>query len=467
MVTTPATRPGTRILLFALVWLSIAWFGSWEWNPNTTTRLFAAISLVEKGDATIDEFATLTIDKAEFGGHAFCDKAPGMTLMALPAVAVATWVSGERSVAVPKVFGDPELGRFLRLRQRLAVASGPALLTAIAAVLLFDLALGLTASGGAALVAALAYALGTPAWGWSTTVTGHAAVAALYVIAVWAFRRGGVRWAMLGGAALGWAVVVEYQAVLAGLVIAAGAAWHVRGRADHGRWLVAAAIGGIAGLLPLLAYNLIAFGTPFRIAYSGVQGFEGMRQGLFGLGWPRPKVLLEILIGDRRGLVWVAPILLLAPPGLALLAERRDARGLAATLAGAILVVLLVNAAYYYWDGGNSTGPRHAIPLVGLAALGLAPLWADGGWRRIAAALLLPLSMAINLMIAAAEIFAPPDYRWPLLTAVYDLRFRLGDLRTIPSEWWGWTTWHGLELYLAIALPLLGILCRQVRRGSS
>jgi hypothetical protein len=99
-----------------------------------------------------------------------------------------------------------------------------------------------------------------------------------------------------------------------------------------------------------------------------------------------------------------------------------------------------------------------------VAALGLAMVWAEGGWLRIAAAALLPVSMAINLIVASAEIFAPPEYRWPLRRAVWDLRFRMGDLRTVPSEWWGWSTWHGLYLYLAIALPLLALLIRQARR---
>ncbi len=448
-------------LLFVLVWLSAAWFGSWEFNPNNATRLFAAIAMVEDGDARIDRFAALTIDKAEFDGHTYLDKAPGMTLMALPAVAAVTWATGERSAAMPMVFGDPALGRFLRWRLRVAAASGPALLTAVAAVLLYDLALGLTGSAAAALAGALAYALGSPIWGWSTTITGHAVVAAMYVIAIWAFwraageRRRGL--ALLGGAALGWAVVVEYQAVLAGLAIAGWAAWRLRDR----RMLAAAAVGGIAALVPLAGYNLFAFGTPFRIAYAGVQGFEGMRHGLFGLGWPRARVLVEILAGDRRGLVWVAPVLVLAPVGLALVAERQ--RDLARMAAAVIAIVLLVNAAYFYWDGGNSTGPRHALPLIGPAALAVAAVWAAGGRGRAAAGLLLAVSMAVNLMIAAAEVFAPPEYRWPLYSAVYALRFSRGDLRTWPSEWLGWSTWGGLGLYLVVALPLLGVLCWLVR----
>ncbi|RZM11704.1 MAG: hypothetical protein EOP68_03055, partial [Sphingomonas sp.] len=106
----------TRALLFFLVWLSVAWFGSWELNPNNAVRMFAAVSLVEDGDATIDQFAPLTIDKATFGGHAYLDKAPGMTLMALPAVAAVNASSGWRSADVGVAPGAPDMAHFLRAR---------------------------------------------------------------------------------------------------------------------------------------------------------------------------------------------------------------------------------------------------------------------------------------------------------------------------------------------------------------
>ena len=444
---------GIRAGLFLLVWVSCAWFGSWELNPNNATRLFAAIRMVEDGSATIDPFAPLTIDKAQFGDHAYLDKAPGMTLMAVPAVALTDAVTGDRADRYqPSVF-DLGFVDYLKLRTRVAAATGSALLTAIAAVMLFDLALIVTGGVGAGLFAALAYALRTPIWGYSTTLLGHASVAALFVIALVGVARGGGRWLAVAGLALGWAVVVEYQAVLAGSVIGFWALW--RHRTDRRAiWPFLAA--GLVGVVPLFAYNLFAFGTPFRIGYSGVVGFEGMQQGLFGLTVPHVAVLREILIGPTRGLVWVAPILILAPIGLWQLAEARATRGLALTAAGVALIALLVNAAYVYWDGGNATGPRHAMPLTGVAALGLAPLWASlhWGWQRAALALLLAGSVAINLTIAAAEIFAPPEYRWAWWQAVIQLRFRHGDLRTIPSEWWGWTTWAGLYLWVAVAIPL-------------
>ena len=458
---------GVRPTLFLLVWLSIAWFGSWEFNPNNAVRMFAAVSLVEQGDATIDEFAPLTIDKAIFGDHAYSDKAPGMTLMALPAVALATWASGVTSAEHNLSADDPAFARFLRLRQRLAVALGPALLAGLAAVLLYDVGWTTTGRRDAALFGALGTMLGTPLWGWSTTLIGHAVVAALYVAAVWCFlRRPSARGALFGGAALGWAVMVEYQAALTGLVIAGWAAWRWHSAAGGWRAVGLAAVGGVAALLPLLGYNLVAFGTPFRIGYSGVVGFEGMDQGLFGLTWPRPRALVEILVGDRRGLLWVAPVLVVAPLGLGTLGEKARTRGLATMAALAAIVVLLVNAAYVYWDGGNSTGPRHAMPAAALLGIGLAPWWAclRSTTARWGAAALLALSMAINAVIAAADVFAPPQFRWPFWRIVVEQRFLAGDLRTWPSEWLGWTPWQGLALYLACALPLLAWLVRRAAR---
>ncbi|MCU6454262.1 hypothetical protein LPN01_09240 [Sphingomonas sp. A2-49] len=462
-----------RIVLFALVWFSCVWFGSWELNANTATRLFAAISLVEDGDATIDEFAPLTIDKAMFDGHVFLDKAPGMTLMALPAVRIADASTGERAATFGAAPAGPAFERYLRLRTRLAVATGPALLTALAAVLLFDMAQGISGSAAAGLFAALGYALGTPVWGWSTTLLGHAVVADCYAVALWAVWRGtrdpagGTGHALLAGASLGWAVVVEYQAVLAGAAIAIWAVWRAWPRPDRWRLIAAACVAGCVALLPLGIYNVIAFGTPFRVGYSGVVGWEGMHQGLFGLGVPRLRVLQSILFSFRLGLIWVAPVLALAPLGLWYWARRRKTRDIALAAAVAALIVLLVNAAYVYWDGGNTTGPRFAIPAVAPMALGLAAEWmrSPGRGERWVMAAVLMLSIAINAAIAAADIFAPPVTAFPVWQWVIAGNFAHGFLRTVPSEWFGWSAWAGFAWWMALALPAMAWLARAVRRG--
>ncbi len=462
-----------RIVLFALVWFSCAWFGSWELNANNATRMFAAVSLVEDRDATIDEFAPLTIDKAAFGGHVYLDKPPGMTLMALPAVWLADRLTNERSAQFGAAPAGPAFERYLRLRTRLAAASGPAVLTAIAAVLLFDLASAITGSAAAGLFAALGYALGTPVWGWSTTLLGHAVVADCYVVALWAIWRGtrgdtpGTGYAALVGASLGWAVVVEHQAVLAGAVIAGWTLWRIWRRVDRWRLIGAAVIAGVIAMLPLGLYNVVAFGTPFRVGYSGVVGWEGMHQGLFGLGMPRLRVMWAILFSYRLGLVWVAPVLVLAPVGLWFWARRRRYRDLALVMAGAALVVVLVNAAYVYWQGGNTTGPRFLIPAIAPLALGLAAEWmrAHSRGERAAMALVLALSIAINAVIASADIFAPPVTAFPLWQSVITGSFANGYLRTVPSEWFGWSNWAGFYMWVALALPTMAWLAWRVRQA--
>jgi hypothetical protein len=57
-------------------------------------------------------------------------------------------------------------------------------------------------------------------------------------------------------------------------------------RADRSAVLAAASGDAATLLIPFVAYNMIAFGTPFRLGYSSAVGFAGMNQGLFGLTSP-------------------------------------------------------------------------------------------------------------------------------------------------------------------------------------
>ncbi|SMF61560.1 hypothetical protein [Allosphingosinicella indica] len=459
----PRATPSPRrlmLLVFLLTWLSCCYFGSWAWNPNNTTRLFAAISLVEDGDATIDEFQHLTIDRAKFGDHYYTDKPPGMTLMAVPAVALANAWTGQTSHAMAKEqMGD--FDRYLLVRTRIATAMSSALLTALGAVALFWLAWSLTGSAGAALFGSLGYALATPIWGWSTTLFGHAAVGALLIIGTAALhhvaiRPPGVRTriaAALAAATLAWALVVEHHAVFAVLAVLLYGLWETRSLAARER-LVLLGCGLVAGLVaiaPLPLYNLLAFGTPFQVGYQGVVGWEGMQQGVLGLTYPKPEVLWEITFGMRRGILWFAPVLVLAPVGLWLLWRRPEARGTAALAVAVDAIYWLLNASYVYWDGGNSSGPRHAMPGVPFLALGLAGFWAlvRPPLFRAAALLLFEVSAAIAFITAAAEPMAYAEIAFPLRDEIWQ-RFSRDDIRALPIEFLGWTPKQAVTLYLAI-----------------
>lgn len=472
MQDTPLVRGphGVALVLFALVWFSCTWFGSWELNPNNATRLFAAFAIVERGDARIDRFQSLTIDKAQFGDHYYMDKAPGMTLMAVPLVWATDKVTGGETRDLVIDAANPRLARFMLLRLRVAVALGAALLTAFAAVLLLDMATGITASPAAGVFAALSYALGSVVWGWSTTMLGHAPVAALLLIATWAIWRGtgGAgeikrwRYPLMAGLALGWAVGIEFQAALGGVAIGLWAIWRTQGMAwrARGRVLAVAVVAGVVSVLPLFAYNLFAFGTVFRLGYQGVVGFNGMQQGLFGLTYPKPEALFGILFGVRRGLLWVSPVIVLGGFGVARMIRARATRDLGVLAAAVIGIVLLVNASYVYWDGGASIGPRHSVPAIPFLAIGLAALWGEwrARWQRVVLVALLALSMVINLMIASTDVFGSEAYADPLWDRTIVGMFLPGNLSTIPSDFFGWGAWRGFGLYLDIAVPLLVLL---------
>ncbi|GGA53945.1 glycosyltransferase family 39 protein [Sphingomonas psychrolutea] len=472
---------GVALLLFALVWLSCVWFGSFELNPNNATRLFGALSLVERGEATIDRYQTLTIDKAQFtrksGVHYYMDKAPGVTLMAAPVVWATNWITGGNSYDQVIDITNPKLADFLRLRLGLAVAFGAALLTAFAAVLLLDLGTGITGSPAAGLFAALGYALGSIVWGWSTTLFGHAPVAALLLMATWAIWRGTSgdreigrwRYPLMAGAALGWAVAIEFPSALGGIAIGLWALWRSREAAwPMRRRLYLIAVGtALVAVLPLAAYNQFAFGTPFMTGYQGVVGFGGMNEGLFGLTYPKPAVLWEILFGTRRGMLWVAPVLVLGALGVSRMIRAPATRDLGVLALSVILIVLAVNASYAYWDGGASVGPRHSVPAIPFLALGLAPFWASlrGMGAKVAAAALLGASMLLNLVVAATDIFAPETMITPVWTRNFVGLFAHAKLNTVPNLYWGWQPWWGFALYLDIALPLLGLMLWWTRRA--
>ena len=472
---------GVALLLFALVWLSCVWFGSFELNPNNATRLFGALSLVERGEATIDRYQTLTIDKAQFtrksGTHYYMDKAPGVTLMAAPVVWATNWITGGNSYDQVIDITNPKLADFLRLRLALCVAFGAALLTAFAAVLLLDLGTGITGSPAAGLFAALGYALGSIVWGWSTTLFGHAPVAALLLIATWAIWRGTSgtreigrwRYPLMAGAALGWAVAIEFPSALGGIAIGLWALWRSREAAwPVRRRLYLIAVGtAVVAVLPLAAYNQFAFGTPFMTGYQGVVGFGGMNEGLFGLTYPKPYVLWEILFGTRRGMLWVAPVLVLGALGVARMIRNPATKDLGVLALSVILIVLAVNASYAYWDGGASVGPRHSVPAIPFLALGLAPVWASLRTlaAKIAAASLLGASMLLNLVVAATDIFAPETMVTPVWTRNFAGLFAHARLNTVPNLYWGWQPYWGFALYLDIALPMLALMLWWTRRA--
>jgi hypothetical protein len=425
-------------MLFVTALLSYGWFINGVGGPNPLSRIALTLSLLEQRTVTVDRwvalFPTTFADKSQVGEHYYSDKAPGVSLLALPAV----WLGDHlwRDLAAPRLgakacdLGPPtargcEASRVFVLTWIAGIATS-ALAMALAVVLLFRLALRLTGEPQGAVFAALALGFATPAFGWATAFFGHATSAALLLAAMVAIvgctapglSRRSACWGGLGaGLALGAAVAVEYTALPASLALGLFALWRLRALPGDVAMPVigCAVLGGLAALLPVLIYNAAAFGSPFRPGYADVVGFEGMSDGLFGIGAPSPGVLVELLFGRFRGLLWVAPVLVLVPLAAATWWRRGFAGDALAVCLAVFACFLLVNAGYVYWEGGDSTGPRHLTPALPFLCLTLASLWGvlSRPWRIVAAGLL-GLSAMLSLACTAVDMTAPEIYRAPL-----------------------------------------------------
>jgi hypothetical protein len=141
--------------------------------------------------------------------------------------------------------------------------------------------------------------------------------------------------------------------------------------------------GFVLGLVPLFAFGIWAFGSPFRLAYSGAAidpGAGGAEQAnvhglFFTLTSPHPHFAVDVLF-SQRGLITLTPVLAAAIAGIALL-WRRGLRSEAALIAGLVVaevVWMAFRPTYELALGGWVPGPRFLIPLLPFLAFALAPV---------------------------------------------------------------------------------------------
>lgn len=415
----------TAIGIFLLAFAAFAWLApQGPGDAQVVTRLGLTLSIVESGRLDIDRFAKHTIDKAQVKGHYYADKVPGLSFLAIPVVAATALLINATGATVD----SEEPADFARFAKVATIAVN-GLISALATAVLFLTAIRLGATRTGALFAAGALAFATPFFGWSTAFLAHSVSGSLlmFVAAAIALAFAGDRAGQslpppmlfgLGlGMLLGYTIVVDLTAApacLLGGVLALVLASRL-GAAAWFRMASGLALGGVLGLLPLLVYNQIAFGSPFTLGYSAVVGFEGMQQGFFGITWPKPSILAELLFGLYRGLLPLSPVLVLVPVGLYVMWREPSTRVAAGAILFVICSFLWINASYHYWNGGWSTGPRHLVPMLPLCCLALAFAWPRAFWARIVTLVLLAASLVLSLICAEAGMFAPSGIRNPLV----------------------------------------------------
>ncbi len=362
--------------VFLIVWISLAYF--WharDWN--TASRLMLTYSLVDRGSIRLDGLDDQTGDKAFYNGHFYSDKLPGYSFFAAAAYAQIKLI-----FQFPPHPIDAEGFAYWPADYAVTlVTSG--FLTPLTAALLVVLCGRLGCTPRIAAMLGLAYGLGTPAFVYGALAYGHQAASACLLgsfALLWARGEKTRNWSLiLAGFLASYASVIELQVGPVSAILGIYAIVLVLRRKLPAVGLLWFAIGAAVPTLFLLAYNMIAFGSPLRMGYffHATQRFAQVHNASnpLGLGAPDLSRVADLTIKPARGLFWYAPITLLTIPGLiALFIKRRF--DVAIVSAAIIAAVFVVNLSYPEWSGGWSTGPRLLLPLLPFSMLAAAGLLA-------------------------------------------------------------------------------------------
>lgn len=464
-------------ILFLMSLVTYACFLQDPENSNVSSRMFLTLSLVGNGDVSIDRYANLTIDKSESHGRFYSDKAPGLSLLAVPVTAllwrpiISIYEHRSHTTAEQSPRGWPPA---YYLFSYFATLSTSALITAVSVAAMFLVALSVFGSPVGAVLVAVAYGFATPAFGWATAFVGHAPTMGLLCIGLACAQflghnattpRRDCFLVVAGVACLTWAIVTEFTAAPVAAAVAVYASRKIISADDHRAMLVSCAlITGFLFLLPLLIYNHLAFGAPWRLGYQSVLGFAGMKVGFLGLGTPQLNVLYEITCGARRGILLLCPLLLLVPMGLLQMSIRDGQRGLALMIVLVVTYYLALNSSYYYWTGGYSTGPRHITAMLPFACLPLGSVW-NSASREMRAFVFLLVSASLALAVGSAStgMFAGNiDH----LLLDYLIPGFFGGARTVvPVQLFDWRSRYFLLSLFSLWICLALMIARQLGRS--
>jgi len=360
---------------------------------------YALVQALGDGTPRIDRYHQETCDKSYIDGHYYAAKAPGLALVTEPWY---LFLDAVGAVPANPALEEPypeamfELPRRAIWQLRLWSVLVPAL-----ALLLIAGRVAERLQPGSGVPVAATLGLGTLVLPFATDFFSHVLAAALGFGAFALLFRDRLRagTAAAAGVCAGAAIVVELPLVLLAVALGLYAAFRTR----SARLLGVYTAGVLAGVLPLLAFNWWAFGSPFRLPYEnavldpGSTGHDVLgTDRFFGVGLPSPRVAVELLFSPR-GLLVLTPVLALGWFGAVLF--HRQGRRAEALLLGLLPVGFVVyNAAYAVPFGGFAPGPRFLVPAIPFLAVALAPVFA----RRPLTAWTLALVSAGVMVVATA-----------------------------------------------------------------
>jgi hypothetical protein len=430
------------ILLFCYVYFPPRWG---DWNENV--RMDLTLAIVDHGTLQIDRYYTNTGDYAAYGGHFYGGKAPGTSLLAIPAYCLVKVIGGrlERHGILQRVGDTPAFTATLRdgraglLPDKLYFAAA-----------LYAATFSVVSLPSAALGIILYYFLGL--------LLPQAMPRALLV------RHGqrDRRWLYAAGALMGLSLLVEFSVAVVLILLFAYAVW----RRPHD--IIPLVTAAVPFGLVLAWYNTAVFGNPFSDPYRYLPLFpENVSHGIRGFGWPSLTAVWGITFSPYRGLFWLSPFLLLALPGW--WALRRGPGWRAEMLLWIAVVTSQVIIISAWWDsrGGSAIGPRYLVAVIPFLMPAVA-FWFAAPRRRWVVAIgwtLVGLSCVLVWMSSVAgQSFPTSHIHNPLVESVWP-QLQAGDITRNLGMVAGLRSWWSL-LPLATALAAAVWLLQRTARRS-
>jgi hypothetical protein len=387
-------------------------------NPNEIVRIELAVSVAVWARLDIGAAAEvygMSEDVAIRAGRVYSDKAPGLSLAAVPMVWVAApFLVRQTPSDLPSYWSLRHLLTFL-----LVALPGVGLAFLIAEV-------AATTEPHQRPAFAIITALATPLWSYSTVFFGHVPAAFLATLA-WFLLLGfpghhsdlNARRAVLGGVAAGFAVATEYPTLLLAVVLFGA----LLVRRTPRRIVTSAVAGAFAGVLPALLYHQFAFGSPWLTGYGlkALADFQAIHQtGVLGVSLPTVESLWGVLFSAHRGAVFYCPLLALMPLGLRQTIREHGWRDAGPVLCAVVLYVLFA-AGFVDWQAGWCAAARHMVPILPLAvafALLAAARLVTGKRGMLLVAVLVMASGTNSLLTIGLTPFFPPEFSAPLAQLV-------------------------------------------------
>lgn len=356
-------------LLLVLAFALLSGFVIQEWTAQPSSRYLLTVAAVNDHTLELDRYEEiLGVDRAEYHGHLYSDKAPYQPLLSAPLFQAYRWVGGDTfSTDGGRI--DVGASRFFGLWW---ITLWSSVIPGIVLALVVRRVVAQTHPDLATPVA-VAIVLGTTVFPFTSWLFGHV-LAALWIMLAWAWLRRDnptTRSVALAGVCLGLAIGTEYTVALIALVFL------VRVLLSR-RWahVMVLSVGTGLATLPLLLYNYLVFEDPFEVSYQGhLSSFQGEGAlGVYNLRLPRLGEVTKTLFGDR-GLFVMTPIVACAVIGCVLsIVQRRQLRRDGGVALASLAIMLLVSTGIDGY-GGHSPGPRYLIPALPLLATPLAEFW--------------------------------------------------------------------------------------------